>query len=162
MPFLLRILAEGRRPKRPQRQRDAPAERLVPQVHPDEVTPLAAEVLKRVPPMHERQVVDEVHVAGLQRDLDAVLLRDGVDEVERFPLPLRDLGHAAGPGVGLGAQQGSPGVVKDHFGVVVEKNGALVEIRPGDLRTMVSLVCTVASRGVLTRQKANLVERGFV
>jgi hypothetical protein len=59
-----------------------------------------------------------------------MLFGDGVNEVECFALALRDLGDVGGPGVGLGAEEGAAGVVEDYVGVVVEKDGALVEARP--------------------------------
>jgi hypothetical protein len=79
MPSLLRILPKGRIPKRLQRRRNTPAKLLVPQMHSNEMSPLATEILKPIPPVDERQVVDEVYVARLQRDLDTMLFRDGVN-----------------------------------------------------------------------------------
>jgi hypothetical protein len=73
MPFLLRILPKCRIPKRPQRRRNAPAKLLVPQVHSDEMSPLPTEILKPISPMDERQIIDEMDVACLQRDLDTML-----------------------------------------------------------------------------------------
>lgn len=52
----------------------------------------------------------------------------------------------------LGAEEGAAGVVEDYFGVVVEKDGALVEIGPRSVRMVISS-CALLHRGLYRLSK---------
>lgn len=79
-----------------------------------------------VPAVQDREVVDEVHVAGLGGELELGGAGDGLNGVEGLNLLGVEGGQVGLAGMGGGAQEGDAAEVYYELGVLVEEYWAAV------------------------------------
>lgn len=81
MPTLLPLLIQRFVPEALQLTRDTPSQLLVPQMHPNQVSLMDIVINKLVSPMQQRKIVDEVYVARLEGNFEAIILGYGIYKV---------------------------------------------------------------------------------
>lgn len=124
MEHLVAVAAKGLGPLALHRLRNAASRHGVVETHANQVTLMARIIDKPIAAVEDRRVVDHVDVARQRRKLHFRGSRDGLDDVERLPLHLRDDGQAGIARVGGGAQESGPAKVDKEFALLEEDDWA--------------------------------------